>query len=194
MPIPDPFTMAGGRQYADWPDLVTCPPLGVGKVIALSTQIDPLGGQSGCPVNTELLILAPDSSQQTAHTGTGFSVSPYFLSRLVPAGAQQSPVWRRLEAGQAASVYLGGCLQSGESAVRTSVGTSPPFISHHPGCPDLRVRAHQTPDVSSNSQLFWGPCPVSASGQSLAPLPASLSVPGHHASPRREISARWGCE
>lgn len=97
MPIPDPFTMAGGRQYADWPDLVTCPPWGVGKVIALFTHIDPLGGQSGCPVNTELLILAPDSSQQTTHLGRGFSVSPYFLSRLVQQVHSRTPCgggWR----------------------------------------------------------------------------------------------------
>lgn len=38
-------------------------------MIALPTHIDPLGGQTGCPVNIELLISAPDSTQQAAHLG-----------------------------------------------------------------------------------------------------------------------------
>lgn len=86
-------------------------------------------------------------------------------------------MWRRPEAGPAASVCLGTCPQPGESAVRSSVGTSLPFISSLPGCPDLHVHAHQRPDAGSDSQLFWGSCPISTSGPSLAPLPASLSLP-----------------
>lgn len=67
---------------------------GWGRVMALPTHLDSLGGQSGCAINIGLLIPAPDSSQQTAHPGRGLPVPPCFLSRLVPAGAQQSLVWR----------------------------------------------------------------------------------------------------
>lgn len=42
---------------------------GWGSVIALPTHIDPLARQTGCPVNIELLISAPDSTQQAATLG-----------------------------------------------------------------------------------------------------------------------------
>lgn len=123
-----------------------------------------------------------------------------FLSRQVPAGGQQSQVWRKPEAGQAASVYWDpvssqvpgdSALRRGEFSGEVPLGTSFLFISPLLGRPDLRVQAHRMP---VQSPLSWVLCPVSASGRSLAPfsrLPLHL-WPSCLFTYRNQCAGGWG--